>query len=160
MNVFVLDLDVKRCAQYHLDKHCVKMILESTQLLNNALIANDDSYVPVYKQTHKNHPASLWASQSLQNFEWLNNLALALCTEYTYRYGKIHKCQSMLEQFDVSSSKIKISNIGMTPFAKCMPDKYKVDNAVESYRNYYREDKAYIAKWTKRDQPEWWNKDD
>lgn len=158
MNIFVLDLDVKRCAQYHLDKHCVKMILESTQLLNNALIANDDSYVHIYKQTHKNHPASLWASQSLQNFEWLNNLALALCTEYTYRYGKIHKCQSMLEQFDVSSSKMKISNVGIMPFAKCMPDKYKVDDAVESYRNYYRGDKAYIARWTKRDPPEWWYK--
>jgi len=133
------------------------MILESTQLLNNALIANDRSYIPVYKQTHLKHPASLWTSQTRQNFEWLNNLALALCVEYTYRYGKIHKCQPMLDQFDVSSSKSKMSNIGLTPFVKCMPDKYKVDDAVKSYRNYYRGDKAYIAKWTKRSQPDWWN---
>ena len=156
MNIFVLDTDVTKCAQAHLDKHCVKMILESTQLLNNALIANDDSYVPVYKQTHKNHPASLWTAQSLQNFEWLNDLALALCKEYTYRYGKTHKCQAILERFHTSVSKLKIPNIGLTPFAKCMPNQYKVEDPVASYRNYYRADKAYIAKWTKRSVPDWW----
>ena len=158
MNIFVLDTDVIKCAQAHLDKHTVKMILESTQLLNNALIANDSTYIPVYKQTHKNHPASLWTAESLQNFEWLNDLALALCVEYTYRYGKTHKCQSILEQFNSTLSKSKMSNIGMTPFIKCMPDQYKVDDVVESYRNYYKGDKAYIAKWTKRNVPDWWIK--
>jgi hypothetical protein len=135
------------------------MILECTQLLNNALIANDKSYVPVYCQTHKNHPVSVWVSQSRSNFEWLLNLALALCTEYSYRYNKVHKCQAILESFSISPSKFKMSNNGLTPFAKCMPDQYKVDDPVESYRNYYRGDKAYIAKWTKRSQPEWWNND-
>ena len=37
-----------------------------------------------------------------------------------------------------------------------MPDQYKVSDVVESYRNYYRGDKAYIANWTKRNKPEWW----
>ena len=158
MNIFVLDTDVKRCAQYHVDKHVTKLLLESTQLLNNALITNDNSYIPVYRPTHLKHPASLWTAESLQNFEWLNDLALALCDEYTYRYGKTHKCQSILERFNVSLSKNKMSNVGMTPFVKCMPDQYKVNDVVESYRNYYRGDKAYIAKWTKRDKPEWWIK--
>ena len=158
MNIFVLDTDVTKCAQYHLDKHCVKMILESTQLLNNALIANDSAYVPIYNQTHKNHPASLWAGKSRSNFDWLNKLAIALCTEYTHRYGKTHKCQPMILAFPVSSSRIKIPDLGLTPFALCMPDQYKVPDPVESYRNYYRGDKAYIAKWSKRETPEWWNK--
>jgi len=158
MNIFVLDTDVIRCAQAHVDKHCVKMILESTQLLNNALIASDDSYVPSYKQTHKNHPASLWASKSRDNFDWLNRLALALCSEYTYRYGKVHKCQSLITSFPISSAIVRIPELGLTPFALCMPDQYKVNDAVESYRNYYRGDKAYIAKWSKRSQPDWWNK--
>jgi hypothetical protein len=156
MNVFILDLDVKRCAEYHVNKHVVKMILESTQLLNNALIANDQNYQPVYRQTHKNHPCSLWASRSRGNFDWLLDLSLALCQEYSFRYGKIHKCQSILENFSVSSSRAKIPEIGQTPFVKCMPDQYKVDDVVESYRNYYRGDKAYIAKWTKRHTPYWW----
>ena len=158
MNIFVLDTDVTRCAQAHVDKHCVKMILESTQLLNNALIASDDSYVPVYKQTHKNHPASLWTSKSRDNFDWLNRLASALCDEYTYRYGKVHKCQSLITSFPISSARVRIPELGLTPFALCMPDQYKVNDAVESYRNYYRGDKAYIAKWSKRNTPEWWNK--
>jgi hypothetical protein len=156
MNIFVLDADVKKAAQYHVDKHCIKMILETTQLLNNALITYDKSYVPVYRQTHKNHPASIWASQSRENFGWLLNLGLALCEEYTYRYSKTHKCQSILSNFYSDASKLSIPNIGLAPFVKCMPDQYKVDDPVQSYRNYYKGDKAYIAKWTKRNVPDWW----
>jgi hypothetical protein len=158
MNIFVLDTDVKRCAEYHLDKHCVKMILESTQLLNNALSTYNASYTPIYKPTHKNHPASIWTVLSRENFDWLTNLALALCNEYTHRYGKIHKCQEIIEYFKTSSHRLQIPPGNLIPFVKCMPDQYKVADAVESYRNYYRGDKAYIAKWTKRSIPEWWIK--
>lgn len=156
MNIFVLDTDVKLAAQAHVDKHCVKMILETTQLLNNALIVGSPGYQPVYKQTHKNHPCSIWATESVDNFRWLNNLGLALCEEYTFRYGKTHKCQPILEQFSSLINTLTLPKIGMTPFQLCMPDQYKVDDPVESYRNYYRGDKAYIAKWSKRSQPNWW----
>jgi hypothetical protein len=156
MNIFVLDKNITRCAEYHVDKHVVKMILESTQLLNNALIANDPSYVPVYRQTHKNHPCSLWSSKSRSNFDWLVDLSLALSEEYTYRYSKIHKCTSIIKQFKKSQSRLQIPDVGLTEFAKCMPDPYKVDDPIESYRNYYRTDKAYIAKWSKRNIPVWW----
>lgn len=156
MNIFVLDTDVVRCAQYHVDKHVVKMILETTQLLNNALIANDKGYEPVYRQTHKNHPASLWASQSRENFTWLLSLGYSLCDEYTYRYGKTHKCHSILLGFEKDMRWLKIQPSGMTPFTKCMPDHYKVEDPIQSYRNYYKGDKAYIAKWSKREQPSWW----
>lgn len=134
------------------------MILETTQLLNNALIKHDKNYKPIYNETHKNHPASLWASASLANFDWLNKLGLALCKEYTYRYGKIHKCQAYLEKFALPETRTALPKGSMTPFAKCMPDQYKVDDAVESYRNYYRGAKAGFAKWTKRAVPDWWNK--
>lgn len=156
MNIFVLDTDVVKAAQYHLDKHCVKMILETTQLLNNALIAHDKEYLPVYRETHKNHPASIWASQSRENFVWLLRLGYALCDEYTYRYGKTHKCYSILLDFEKSMRWLKIPANGATPFVKCMPDEYKVDDPVQSYRNYYRGAKAYIGNWTKRGAPYWW----
>lgn len=156
MNIFVLDTDTVKCAQYHIDKHCVKMILETTQLLNNALIFHNKLYVPVYKETHKNHPASIWARTSRDNYEWLNHLGLELCKEYTYRYGKTHKCQSILK--DLTHGNSFIPSGPMTPFEKCMPDQYKVNDPVESYRNYYRGDKAYIAKWTRRETPDWWKK--
>ena len=156
MNIFVLDNNVDLCAQYHVDKHCVKMILETTQLLNNALVANSKHYSPVYKPTHRNHPVSLWAQSSLDNFEWLNRLGLALCTEYTFRYSKIHKCQALLQGFSDVTLKQDIPNNGLTDFALCMPDQYKVSDPIESYRNYYRADKSHIAKWSKRDVPSWW----
>ncbi len=156
MNIFALDTDVVKAAEYHVDKHCVKMILESTQLLNNALMKNSSSYIPVYKETHRNHPASIWTAGSIDNFEWLTKLAFSLCNEYTYRYGRIHKCQSIIHNLQNSIHKNTFPQIGLTPFIKCMPDQYKVDSAVESYRNYYRADKAYIAKWSKRPIPEWW----
>jgi hypothetical protein len=155
LNIFVLDRDVRLCAQYHNNKHVVKMILESTQLLNNALSNNESSYIPVYRKTHVNHPASLWTSESLSNFKWLNSLAIELCYEYTFRYGKTHKCQSILENF----SNFKFSSFedkGMTDFALCMPDDYKVTDPVESYRNYYLGSKRDLAKWDPREQPYWW----
>lgn len=156
MNIFVLDTDVKLAAQAHVDKHCVKMILETTQLLNNALIVGSPGYNPVYRQTHKNHPCSIWAAESVANFEWLTSLGLALCEEYTYRYSKIHKCQPIIQQFSSLASTLTLPQVGLTPYKLCMPDQYKVSDPVESYRNYYRGDKAYIAKWSKREQPKWW----
>jgi hypothetical protein len=46
----------------------------------------------------------------------------------------------------------------LTPFALAMPDKYKSDDAVLSYRNYYMsEEKQKIASWKKkRERPEWY----
>jgi len=158
MNIFVLDIDVIKCARYHNNRHCVKMILETTQLLNNALIKNNAQYAqqPIYKQTHQNHPASIWCSSSLSNFQWLTDLGLALCEEYTYRYNKIHKCQNIIKKFNISQEKLSISDNGLTPFAKCMPDQYKVDDAVQSYRNYYISEKIHLAKWKNRSIPFWW----
>lgn len=156
MNIFVIDYDIELAAQAHVDKHCVKMILETTQLLNNALIVGCSDYSPVYRQTHKNHPCSIWVTESADNFEWLVNFGLALCSEYTYRYSKVHKCQSILQQFYLLINRLTLPQIGLTQFRLCMPDKYKVEDPVESYRNYYRGDKAHIAKWAKRNAPNWW----
>jgi hypothetical protein len=156
MNIFVLDLDFNKCAQYHADRHCVKMILEGAQLLNNAIQQHNPDFSKIYKVTHKNHPASKWASTNRANFNWLNNLVLALCKEYTYRYGRIHKCQSILEYFATSEFNIPIGEL--TPFAQCMPEIYRQTNAVEAYREYYRKEKQHIAQWKNRPIPYWWNK--
>lgn len=156
MNIFVLDTDVVKCAQYHCDKHVVKMILETTQLLNNALIKCDTAYDAVYRQTHKNHPASIWAAESRDNFDWLVSLGLALSDEYSFRYDKVHKCTSLIKGFCDGRSRLHIPSGNMTPFKLCMPEQYQTDNAVESYRAYYIGSKADIAKWSKREKPYWW----
>jgi hypothetical protein len=155
MNIFVLDNDIELCAQYHVDKHVVKMILETTQLLNNAFVKHNPMSSPIYRPTHVNHPCSIWASKTKSNFIWLNNLGLSLCKEYSYRYGKIHKCQEILERF--AKKDFLLPDGELTEFAKCMPDEFKSDNVVFSYRKYYMGAKQSFASWKNRPIPEWWS---
>ena len=165
MNIFILDLDVKKSAQYHVDKHVVKMILETAQLLCGVhhMTAHDTAHVPLmyrtstvevpYKLSHKNHPCSIWARESMSNYLYLFEIGLALCEEYTYRYGKRHKSQDVIEWCIIN--KPNISDKGFTEPAKAMPEEYKVDDVVESYRNYYRGAKKDFATWKMRSVPEW-----
>jgi hypothetical protein len=157
MNIFMLDFDVKKCAQYHVDKHVVKMILETAQLLCGVHHVSESRYIIPYKLSHKNHPCSIWARKSLPNYLYLCELGLELCEEYTYRYGKRHKSQDVIEWCLIH--KPNIPDIGFTEPAKAMPDEYKVGySVVQSYRNYYINDKFRFAKWTKRSVPEWFIK--
>lgn len=152
MNIFILDQDIEKCAQYHCDQHVVKMILESVQLLCTAL--NKKGFTTPYKSTHINHPCVLWVEKSYDNFLWLKALILALNKEYKYRYNKSidHKSIAVLAQISTYS----YDAIGLTPFVQAMPDDYKVkSDAIEAYRNFYRGDKAAFAKWTKRAPPSW-----
>ena len=158
MNIFFLDYDVKKCAQYHVDKHVVKMILETAQLLCGVHhvtahdTAHDTAHVP-YKLSHKNHPCSIWARESLSNYLYLCELGLELCNEYTYRYGKRHKSQDVIEWCLVN--KPNIPDIGFTEPAKAMPDEFKVKSIVQSYRNYYMGAKSGFAVWKGREKPLW-----
>ena len=158
MNIFFLDYDVKKCAKYHVDKHVVKMILETAQLLCGVHhvtahdTAHDTAHVP-YKLSHKNHPCSIWSRKSLSNYLYLCELGLELCKEYTYRYGKRHKSQDVIEWCLVNRPNIK--DVGFTEPAKAMPDEYKVKSVVESYRNYYMGAKSGFAVWKNREKPFW-----
>ena len=153
MNIFFLDFDTKKCAEYHCDKHVVKMILETAQLLCGVHWINE-SEAP-YKLSHKNHPCSIWVRESLSNYLYLCDLGLELSKEYTYRYGKRHKSQDIIEW--CLSNKPIIKDIGFTTPPKAMPDEYKVDDVIESYRNYYVGAKKDFAKWKNRDIPEWFH---
>lgn len=154
MNIFILDKDVKKCAQYHCDKHVVKMILETAQLLCGVhhMTAQVTDQVP-YKLSHKNHPCAIWARESYTNYLYLCELGLALCDEYTHRYGKRHKSMEVI--LWCIGNRPNIADKGLTEFAKAMPEEYKVKSAVESYRNYYRGAKSGFASWKNRDIPKW-----
>jgi hypothetical protein len=156
MNIFLLDTDTRKCAQYHCDKHVVKMILETAQLLCGVHHMTDQvtDQVP-YKLSHKNHPCAIWSRESLSNYLYLCDLGLELCREYTCRYGKRHKSQDVIEWCIVN--KPNIVDKGFTEPARAMPDEYKVDSIVESYRNYYIGEKSKIAVWKNREIPEWFN---
>ena len=152
MNIFVLDKNPEICAKYHCDKHVVKMILEGVQLLCGSHWTTG-SEAP-YKLSHKNHPCSIWVRECVENYVWLCDLTMELCKEYTYRYGKTHKSQQVLEWCMTNIPNLPERG-EITSFALAMPDEYKVDCPVESYRNYYRGAKTSFASWKNRDIPEW-----
>ena len=181
MNIFYLDNDVDRCAQYHVDKHCVKMILETAQLLSTAhrildgteyvdygptgrkkkkFILEDESLDQIlYSATHANHPSAVWARSGVMNYNWLYNLLVALCNEYTYRYGKTHKCESIGLVSALSRVPRNIPKRDFTEPTPAMPEQYKVPgNSIQSYHNYYNGEKQRMFAWKKRDVPVFINK--
>ena len=152
MNIFVLDKNIKKCAQYHCDQHVSKMILESAQILCTSL--NKQGFQTPYKSTHVKHPCVLWVEESYSNFLWLKQLAIELNNEFIYRYDKDkdHASIKVLTEIEVHT----FTDKGLTEFAQAMPDKYKFKNdAVRAYRNFYRGEKVRFAKWTKRSAPKW-----
>ena len=157
MNIFLLDWNPQKAAQYHCDKHVVKMILECAQLLYCAhWILNPDNLPEgAYKKTHPNHPSAIWTRESIENYEFVQELAMELCKEYTYRYEKIHKTQKHIDW--LRTPPLDIPAIKMTPFRLAMPDKYKTEDPVESYQIFYRESKMKerdIVSYKKREWPE------
>ena len=156
MNIFVLDLDPIKASVYHNDKHVVKMILETAQLLCGVHHMTEEVTEEVpYKLSHKNHPCSIWARECLENYIWLCDLGMALCREYTHRYNKRHKSQAVIEWcYDNLPNLLELGDI--TPFALAMPDECKTDDPVESYRRYYMMHKQSIANWKMREIPKWY----
>ena len=158
MNIFYLDTNPHLAAQFHCDKHCNKMILESAQLLSTAHRELESPFATeVYKSTHKNHPSSLWARQSRENYYWLWDLFYHLNTEFRYRRQKNHGSFIKLSRILVNAPKA-LEYTGFTQPPQCMPDEYKVEgDSVQAYRNYYLGDKADIATWNwGRPAPYWW----
>lgn len=177
MNIFFLDKNPKLAAEYHVDKHCVKMILETAQLLSTAhrvldgvettTVSNNRKkriwHLPdvreqiLYSATHINHPSAVWVRQSKANYVWLYNLFVELCKEYTYRYDKVHKCQRELIFLQLARIPENIPDISFTEPTPAMPDDVKVQNdSINSYRNYYNKHKTHLASWKKREVPEWY----
>jgi hypothetical protein len=152
MNIFVLDVDIPKCARYHCDQHVVKMILESAQMLCTAL--NTHGIPTPYKATHLKHPCVMWVQKSYANFRWLTQLAFWLNEEYKYRFEKEadHKSWGVIEKIKGHT----FTDKGPTPFAQAMPARYRVPgDAVKAYRQYYIAEKLAFAKWTKRRVPFW-----
>ena len=148
MNIFFIDEDPVKAAYHQTDKHVVKMTLESAQLLSTCRRYYGDSSSCLYKSTHINHPSNLWVRESLDNYLWLCHHFKALCDEYTFRYYKTHKCMQLLFKFGEPLE--GIPNIGLTPIKLAMPEQYKVDDPIQSYRNYYLAEKIQNKYWTNR----------
>ena len=169
MNIFVTDPSPYSSAQCLPDKHVVKMPLETCQMLS---IVCSDKWGHGYGQLHRingepyktdkgafrNHPCTIWANKTLTNTWWLVSHGIALCQEYTHRYGKVHSCQSAIEE---AASIIPLRKPTVPKsFTRAMPDEYKHDTSIDTftaYKNYIRS-KPWVASNYLRDpsrKPDW-----
>lgn len=176
MNIFALSECPIISAQSQVDKHVVKMILETAQLLCTAhRVLDGEQYVGktktdrnvkrwrlpddrehvMYSATHINHPSAVWCRQTNNNYNWLYCHFIALLAEYTHRYGKKHKSEFLVDL--LVKPPYNIPNGSLTPVTPAMDKKYLSLNndSVESYRNYYRHGKVHLHKYTNRTPPEW-----
>lgn len=159
MNLFWLDLDPKVNAQYHCDKHVVKMILEATQLLCTAhhtqgrLLGYNVDKDALYNATHENHPCAEYTRSSRRAYFYVLDYARYLSEEYQWRYGNFHKCDNLLDGI-LDTPPVGLSDQYLMNRPQCMPEVYKSANVVTSYRKYYKHDKKSILKWSRRPVPE------
>lgn len=176
MNIFYLDEEASRAAQYHMDRHVRKMIIEYAQLLSTAHRVLDgvervditdknrkirrwhtDDWRDeiLYKSTHVNHPSSKWVRESAYNYAYLYNLFCALCDEFMYRFNKQHATDIKLRKA-LRLLPMNIPWIEMTSIPQAMDEEYKLDNSLDAYRNYYINGKSHLAQWTRREIPGWY----
>lgn len=177
MNIFYLHSDPKVCAEWAVDKHVVKMILEAAQLLSTAhrvldgkesvgvsqtgrkkkiWVLPDERNDTLYSATHVNHPSAIWARETNNNYTWLWCYLYEHCKEYTYRYGKVHKIEAtgLLETLKTPPHNIFVGSKTLIPSA--MDAIYVISkDPVVNYRNYYKYGKEHLHSWKKREAPPW-----
>lgn len=177
MNIFVLSLNPYVCALYHCDKHVVKMILEYAQILSTAHRVLDGVQVEMlsdsgrrlkrwihrceymdkllYKSTHTKHPCVQWVLEGSENYMWLYSLMIHLMCEYRIRYGRVHLTEKKLSGvlFNIPENIRRTDK--MTKPALAMPDEYKCEDVVLSYRLFYKYSKVRFAVWKDEGYP-WW----
>jgi len=152
MNIFILSKNKRRCARYHCDRHVIKMILEYVQMLCACHRFYDSIDIPyLYKMTHKNHPCTVWVRTSKENYEWLYCLFVELCHEYTYRYDRVHLCQTKFLD-TLAKCPEGIPSLGLTQFPNCTDHK-DIEDPILAYRTYYKTSKTHLHHWKKREVP-------
>lgn len=103
MNIFFVSTDPEEAAEMMCDKHVVKMILETCQMLWTAYHTHNARFdwklraaemgCTIYKATHVQHPSCIWVREREEHYQWIVKHLNALCKEYTIRYSKTHVCQ-------------------------------------------------------------------
>ena len=183
MNMFILDSDPKLAAEYHCNKHVVKMVLESAQMLCSAhwfsllnehgkklsdfkgsrkakdWLAQNSSpqKVPPYSFTHTGHPCTVWTAKNMGNYDWHVNFLRCLLDEYTLRYKKQHKCEAVWQWLNSSRPTHLDPSMQVTDFPQAMPAECKVPgDPVQAYRNYYSQHKRRFAKWEPLSKTPYW----
>lgn len=181
MNIFYLDKDPDRCAEYHVNKHVQVLQKEAAQMLTTAIWVDkyigftprkltneewkvikdakdleppiDDRQYTRYLPAHHNHPCTVWVRSSIENFEWALVYLFALDSECHYRG---YKRTRAYEAATTLPDPKYLKSVGLTPHALAMPDIYVDNDPIIAYRNYYKNEKKHIASWKHRERPYWW----
>tara|TARA_Y100000004_G_scaffold5623_1_gene6568 strand:+ start:53 stop:634 length:582 start_codon:yes stop_codon:yes gene_type:complete len=185
MNIFYVDKDPAKAAKMMCDKHIIKMILESAQMLCSAKrmldgteyydktkngrkikrwrLDNPNEEAIIYKAGWAKHPSTQWVMKSAYNYRWLYLHMLALNEEYKLRWQKdknhvaIDKLADLLKH-PPKNAPLNVKGSDATP---AMPEHCKVPgDSVASYRKYYILEKRRFAKWEKPNaiMPDWYKK--
>jgi hypothetical protein len=154
VNRFILHPDPLVAAQMHCDKHVLKMVIEEAQMLSTVHRQHGYDGDVLYRATHKNHPCTVWAGESVSNYRWAWRLFAALCAEYRHRYGKTHGSARLLPA--LACPPPFLSSRGFTDVPQAMPEQYHHPDPVTAYRRFYVAEKARFATWRNRPAPDWW----
>ena len=172
MNIFFLHPNARRCARWHCNKHVVKMILETAQLLYTAhwVLEMAENRLPCFKDAplqkssgirgylsihNPAHPSAIWTRASKEHYEWLCLLGLELCREFTHRFKKTHSCEVHIRWLASNIPRTLPSNGWRDPPC-AMPPEYRISkNSVSCYRLYYVKGKSTLLQYTSRNPPHW-----
>jgi len=164
MNIFVTSPCPVKSAVDLDDRRVIKMILESAQILSTAIFVRSGMlYQDIYKPTHQKHPCTIWATTSLGNWQWLYCHMSALCEEYTFRYGKVHKSSFLMPKLLDYKNLCNFEG-ELTPFANCTRseslgvDFREVKDVHHAYKLYMcakYSSNPQRTNWTNRSAPEW-----
>ena len=171
MNLFILDKDPIKAAEFYQDLHVNKIIIEGSQLLAAAysldrLAKNDCPRTQKGKPRvhgHYNHPMSIWTRKNLSNFLWTLQHIEALYLERLYRFGKSHFTIDFINWVKSNLPDLPAENLTEHPqcFKVSYPECIVNGNPVAGYHNYYNKAKREFkfgkkiikASWTKRQIP-------
>jgi hypothetical protein len=165
MNIFILErkedgsIDWKKSAEVLDNYRIVKMPLENAQMACTNLNFLANYQIASYRSVHKNHPCTIWARRRYNNFLQLIQHGIFMCEEYTNRFGKKHKCEDVLYKCYelMEHPKVLWEEEDLTfKMPLCMPDEYKSDDIVESYRRFYSQKPR--MRYIKGTEPEWFIK--
>lgn len=160
MNIFATDRSPVASAQALPDKHLIKMILESAQILSTVAHGYGHDASPLYKPTHRHHPSVLWAGASPENCMWLLQHGIQMCMEYERRFGRQHKTKDLLHALYLLQD--QAYHLTPTEFVFVGPAETPGENVHERYRNYLNTkyktwtDAGKPPTWTNAKPPEWY----
>lgn len=162
MQIFVVETAAMAVARSLCDKHVINQIGETAELLAIAHHRLGEGVPPTQRLKprirHVNHPCAKWVAETAGNYAWTWKMGMALCEEYTHRYGKVHAYQHDLFNMVHGPFCLAGAKLAMTPHPIVVPPAHLGPSVLESYRTYYQF-KAQVMRmnWTRRTPPKWFD---